>query len=329
MQPGTGLGLAIVNSIVRSDSINGKVDISSTEGVGTEIRVTFDATTIPGEDTPVSNSDKMNLMNRTPTISLVGFDDGSKGTALLREVVIKYLTQWWGFDVIEDPSIPSDIVLLNEDLAPLLEAVTEGDTRRPFVILTSARLDMKTGAVYDFGRTGGFCRVVNKPAGPSRLRQVLRACIQWIAFREGDLQASPSTPAPDGQRSVTIPQRLVFAQDTSLPGLVRHTSQDGNLPTPNSRPRMIPRAKTYHPILRTRTPPPMTSSTTPLELPSSPGDSTVLVGNAGTLLKSSLGSFEGRRGRLRVLLIEDNQILRDLLYVSFWRLGVSGNTNGT
>ena len=38
LQTGTGLGLAIVNSIVRSRSVDGKVDVWSAEGVGTEIK---------------------------------------------------------------------------------------------------------------------------------------------------------------------------------------------------------------------------------------------------------------------------------------------------
>lgn len=35
LQTGTGLGLAIVNSIIRSDSVNGKVDVWSSEGLST------------------------------------------------------------------------------------------------------------------------------------------------------------------------------------------------------------------------------------------------------------------------------------------------------
>lgn len=56
------------------------------------------------------------------------------------------------------------------------------------------------------------------------------------------------------------------------------------------------------------------------ESSSSIGDGTINVGAGGTLLKSSVGTLD-RQGRVRVLVVEDNQILRDLLYVSIFFLG--------
>ena len=49
------MGLAIVNSIIRSRGIDGKVDVWSAEGVGTEIKVTFSAEAV--EDAESSNCD--------------------------------------------------------------------------------------------------------------------------------------------------------------------------------------------------------------------------------------------------------------------------------
>jgi CheY-like chemotaxis protein len=318
MQPGTGLGLAIVNSIVRSESINGQVDISSTEGVGTEIRVTFDAAHAD-EDRTLSHPDKMDILGRIPTVTLIGFDPGSRGNNLLREVLIKYLTQWWGFSVVEDSEQePADIALLNEDVTPMLDEASERGIRRPFVLLTSTRLDTKHSAIHEFDRMGGFCRVVTKPVGPSRLRQVLRACIQWVAFREGSARNSPTMQTPDSQRSATMSQFVSFGAEPPMSTLIsRHASQEGDISSSSGRPRMMTRAKTYHPLLRTMTPSAGSSQDLQpsAELPSSPGNSTVIVGNGGTLLKSSIGTFDAKRGRTKVLIIEDNKILRELLCV--------------
>src|ERR1700733_3717789 len=85
LQTGTGLGLAIVNSIVRSESVGGKVDVWSEEGVGTEIKVTFMAETLEDEDTTDSGPMKFDDPQRPPTVSLTGFDQTHDGSRLLSE----------------------------------------------------------------------------------------------------------------------------------------------------------------------------------------------------------------------------------------------------
>ncbi|KAL5526390.1 hypothetical protein ACEPAF_8113 [Sanghuangporus sanghuang] len=310
LQSGTGLGLAIVNSIIRSESVNGQVEVSSTEGVGTDIRITFDAD-VPEDEQP-SEIEKLEMQGRQPTVSMIGFDDGSKGTALLREVLLKYLEHWWGFQIVPtaDGAL-GDILVLNEDTKLISHATAARDTSRPFVLLTSSRADAETMAtVYDFERLGGFVRLVSKPGGPSRLRQVLRACVHIIHFKE----SAQRSVSPEPQRSSTsppagLPSELIPGQT----GILRNTSQQSGESTP-LRPRMTPRANTFHPVLSKRISIPTPKVSPPQEYPSSPGDTTITIGAGGTLLKSSVGTWS-RQGnnRTRVLVVEDNQILRDLL----------------
>ncbi|KAI5117962.1 hypothetical protein M0805_001623 [Coniferiporia weirii] len=316
LQSGTGLGLAIVNSIIHSDSVNGQVEVSSTEGVGTEIRITFNAA-VP-EDDQLSEIEKLELPGKQPTVSMIGFDEKSKGTTLLREVIERYLTAWWSFDIVPVvDGAPGDILVLNEDGSLISQAIEEKDFSRPFVLLTSSRADAETMAiVYEYDRLGGFCRVVSKPVGPSRLRQVLKACVHMIYFRDNPQHSPPETTSPGASRSNTLPS--VSFQSDSAAGqsstatvLPRRLSQEGSTQMLSSaRPRLLPRANTYS------TMPPRTGnsplSSPPQEYPSSPGETTITIGAGGTLLKSSIGTCD-RRGRARVLVVEDNQILRDLL----------------
>ena len=99
LQSGTGLGLVIVNSIIRPDSVNGHVEVSSTEGAGTEIRITFNAA-VPEDEQPPETKKLELHEGKRPMASMIGFDDRSRGTNLLRDVVRRYLTEWWGFDII-------------------------------------------------------------------------------------------------------------------------------------------------------------------------------------------------------------------------------------
>ncbi|KAJ7860840.1 hypothetical protein B0H14DRAFT_3863648 [Mycena olivaceomarginata] len=84
LQMGTGLRIAIVNSIVKSESVNGKVDIWSEEGFGTEIKVTFTAQIPVDEATaPEVEPFKFDDPIHPVTVSLVGFEDEHKGVQLL------------------------------------------------------------------------------------------------------------------------------------------------------------------------------------------------------------------------------------------------------
>ena len=284
--------------------------MSSTEGVGTEIRITFEAG-VP-EDTQPPEIEKLELQGKRPTVSLIGFDDGSRGTNLLREVLENYLQTWWGLQIVPaSGDTLGDILVLNEDTRLITQASAAKDISRPFVLLTSSRADAETMAtVTAFDRLGGFCRLVSKPTGPSRLRQVLKACVHYLRFRESSRSDAPS----DSRRSDTLPSALQNDSVHGQPGMFRHASQDNNEKL-MSRPRMMPRAYTFHPTLPEQISTNATpSSTPPQEYPSSPGDTTINVGAGGTLLKSSIGTWDKpSSGRARVLVVEDNQILRDLL----------------
>ena len=313
LQSGTGLGLAIVNSIIRSESVNGQVDVSSTEGVGTEIRITFDAG-VP-EDVQSSEKEELGLQGKQPTISMAGFEnDGCKGTVLLREVLEKYLTEWWGFQIVPPSSNAlGEVVVLNEDMTLITKAIAEKDTSRPFVLLTSSRADAEMMAtVYDFERLGGFCRLVSKPAGPSRLRQVLKACVHIVQFKESSQDTPSEVQRTDKSGTASHPSEIGPAHNS----MFRRPSQE---PSGQSslRPKMLPRANTFHPMLPQRIPIPSSPKPSPpLDYPSSLGNTTINIGTGGTLLKSAIGSWNRHSNtRTRVLVVEDNQILRDLLWV--------------
>ncbi|KAJ7106458.1 hypothetical protein C8R43DRAFT_1045557 [Mycena crocata] len=310
LQTGTGLGLAIVNSIVKSESVNGKVDVWSEEGIGTEIKVTFTAQ-ISGDETtaPEMEPFKFDDPIHPVTVSLIGFNVDHKGVQLVHDVVQTYLVSWWGFEIRPPDQGYGEIVILNEDVEPVKKATAERNTSRPFIILSMMRGNPSVMAIAsEHERIGGFCRVIYKPGGPSRLHALLKLCLH--AIKIGRSGASSPHGEEDGHEAQPV---------SAMAHVSRRNSEESNTWASTIRPLMSPRSSTAHPATSTswRT----LSSTAEKEEPpqveaAEDADEvvpTVSIGVGGILLRSSVGTINSDERRFRVLVVEDNSILRNLL----------------
>lgn len=310
LQTGTGLGLAIVNSIVRSSSVEGKVDVWSSENVGTDIKISFMAQTVEGADeSPVlSELWKAEEFARPPSVSLVGFNTTHRGIELLRNVLVGYLQVWWNLVVLPDSSDElGDIIIVNEDPSYVTDAAASKDVSRPMILLSSVRGDPHLmSVVTDFEKVGGFCRVLYKPGGPSRLHAGLKLCIRSLLIGQRS-----RVPSMRGNLTRLSAEKTILHMAS---GPKRHNSDlDSSV---NSRPPLGPRSITIESRVWT------SSSNAPQMVPQVPPSSptldgrsspTVTVGTGGILLKSSIGTVDSSTLRARVLVVEDNRILRDLL----------------
>jgi hypothetical protein len=306
-----------VNSIVQSESVGGKVDVWSEEGYGTEIKITFSAEIPEDGEGSVSEMEPFRFDDSVnpPTVSLVGFNDHDhKGVQLLHSVLRIYLTSWWGFEIRPEGPEYGDIVILNDDLLPVITATEQHDTSRPFIILSALRGNPAIMAVAsEHERIGGFCRIVYKPGGPSRLRSILNLCLHALKMGE---RFQPSTP--QGRRHNGGPGGQSFAvEDRAVSGsyIPRRNSEEGTnrSHTYPSRPAMTPRSSTAHPSASPWTSLSLTAKKDKiLDFDVVP---TISVGSGGTLLKSSVGTIDTKERRFRILVVEDNSILRNLLCV--------------
>jgi CheY-like chemotaxis protein len=288
--------------------------------VGTEIKVTFSAEIV--EDEPSHKaSDTLNPDPEHPVrVSLVGFDDPHRGVQLLRRVLTHYLISWWKFQIAPPGSL-ADIVVTNEDLSALQLAIERHNIRQPFIILTVSRGEKHLmTTVTEFERLGGFCRILYKPGGPSRLRQALKLCLHALK-----ISRRPS-PAPD---TVTTQNNSSLSSPIHVPvGVARRNSEEPGQAVGHSnvrRPALGPRSITVHPVASwSGIPATDEEDDGSLEgvqlsrlrsLSQSQGTSspTIPVGDTGgSLLRSSVGAL-GSRKNVRVLVVEDNNILRNLL----------------
>ncbi|KAF9532582.1 hypothetical protein CPB83DRAFT_880691 [Crepidotus variabilis] len=322
LQTGTGLGLAIVSSIVTSETVGGKVDVWSEEGVGTEIKVTFPveivesaSTQIPPEMQPFRENDPDPL----PAVSLVGFSELHKGIQLLKSTLEMYLTSWWDFEIV-DRAI-GNILILNEDASLVVAATERRDISRPFIVLSSSRGNPALMSIStEHERIGGFCRLLYKPAGPSRLRVLLKLSVHALAIAKSHSSSSSSN---SGSSSAIVlngeAPHSGYNQHNSLSkipptGYVpRRNSEETHARRVRARPILTPRSSTAHtvPNLWRLPTPDSTSNIVDEPDPDTPVP-TITIGSGGTLLKASIGTLDAER-RFKVLVVEDNSILRNLL----------------
>ncbi|KAF8348878.1 hypothetical protein F5887DRAFT_948130 [Amanita rubescens] len=308
LQTGTGLGLAIVSSIVSSESVKGTIDVRSEEGAGTEIRVTFlaekpdvsDTEPIPG----IMMFRKEDEAFNRPTVSLIGFDPTDhKGVQILRPLLFTYLKTWWNFRIV-GPDY-GDILILNEDSTLVKKATEEHDTRHSFIIMSAARGSPTLMAIAsDYERIGGFCRILYKPGGPYRLWTTLKLAVHAIKIGSRSRCSSADGKMENGLQTSSNTNK-------SNTNLFRRKSEDyKHRPrTLLRRPSMTPRTTSGH-LSGSRG-----WATSIIEKTQGHDDSmqTINIGTGGTLLKASICASEKPKRKYRVLVVEDNNILRNLL----------------
>ena len=304
--------------------MGGKVDVWSAEGVGTEIKVTFDAEIVSSpSEMPSFSAElaKILELGRRPTVSLVAFDHSVRGVQLLHKVLLQYLVSDWNLPVAEDEE-SGEIAIVDEDPTPVKLAIERKDATRPFIILSSARGDPRLMAIVnEYENVGGFCRMVYKPVGPCRLIAALKLSLHALNIGKS-LRTAASHPSlgAAGARPDS-PSRAASFDHPDVAALARRYSGEGAgeaKPFPQ-RPPLGPRAATAHPLTSWAQMPSTAEQEEADATPTpdspratSPASPTIPVGNGGTLLKASVGTIE-HSGPLRVLVVEDNSILRNLL----------------
>lgn len=305
-----------MSSIVRSPSIAGKVEVVSEENAGTDIKVVFEAE-IPAEGSsniqdPFFFDDQM----RPPVVSFLGFKKRGRGAQLLSEVLRKYLITWWGFTPQREGAELGDIVILNEDPSPIVTALEQMDNHRLFIILTSSRGSPRVlGICNAYESNGGFCRIVHKPGGPFRLRTALKQLLRAKQRRQHRMLNFTSS-GMNTEDSASL-HSTMFVDDFPESTVEKH--RRGSIDNWRDQATLLSTGISN-----------VTVSISPdseKDIVFQPADgdqavtlscisnSALTVGAGGNLLKVSVGPVESTKSRRKVLVVEDNNILRNLLWV--------------
>lgn len=292
-----------MSSIVRSPSVAGKVEVVSEESVGTDIKVTFEAEILEEGSSNIQDPFFFDDHMRPPVVSFLGFKKRGRGVQLLSEVLRKYLITWWGFTPQREGAELGDIVILNEDPSPIVTALEKMDNHRSFIILSSSRGSPRVMGICDaYENNGGFCRVVHKPGGPFRLRTALKQLLRARQRRQHRLPSFANS-GMSSEESISL-QSTIFADDYSES-------------TVEKRRRMSIDNWSDQSILLPTGISSVTVSISPeleKDIVFQPADGEQTV-TSGTLLRSPIGSSGSNKPHKRVLIVEDNNILRNLLWV--------------
>lgn len=260
--PGTGLGLSIVNSIVQSPAINGKIDVWSTVGQGTEIRVTCELELCQDDETEGPIYKPFLNVEHQRSISFLGFDEELRGQSDLKDVLRSYFEDWWRFEFLDNIE-KGDMILINDDLSLIRKVLdVRSSPLPPIILLTGARGSSAVEELCDeYQQSGGVVRLLFKPAGPAKLEAVTDFCLQ--CFERGqaglpmiDLNSEHTTPLPspavsreDGKGQDYFADGNNVTNDDAVtprgpPAISASASTDGTMPghsRSHSRPGMRPK----------------------------------------------------------------------------------------
>ncbi|KAG9315261.1 Fph type histidine kinase [Chiua virens] len=309
LQAGTGLGLAIVSSIVRSSSVAGKVEVVSEENVGTDIKVVFEAEILQENLSNMQDPFFFDDNIRPPVVSFLGFKKRGRGAQLLNEVLRRYLITWWGFIPQRAGAELGEIVILNEDPSPIVTALEKLDTHRSFIILSSSRGSPRImGICNAYENNGGICRIVHKPGGPFRLRTALKQILRARQRRQHRIPNFTS-PVMNPEDNISL-QSTIFADDCLGSTIERH--RRGSIEQLAGPVDRVIHKHSQHSESDIVFQP---TDEAAIAMPSSSHSTSMLgVGASGATLKPSAESTaESTKQNRKVLVVEDNSILRNLL----------------
>ncbi|CAE6516153.1 unnamed protein product [Rhizoctonia solani] len=308
LHTGTGLGLAIVNSIVRSEAVNGQVDVWSQEGVGTEIKISFDVEELPSS---LGSASLVHAKMDRLGVCMHGFSS-HRGEQELRATISTVLAVWWNVSIV-DNSDRADVLLVNEDIQFLSDLISQQEYSKPVILFTSSRGDQRImGVVKNFERSGGFCRLIFKPGGPSRLFAALKDCKK---FRDGELSSwagvqalsnSPGTPPSSEPGTRRSSQHMASPPRQSRDSLLSMRGLDFTNSAISLHETMLPK-------------PP--DDERHLSRSLSDFQTVPLADEGSVMLESATGTL-GSVKKPRVLVVEDNPINRNILAIWLRKKGL-------
>jgi len=181
--------MSIVKQIV--DLSGGRIDIRSDLGKGTEIRLSLPLENCPPDPEDVENKRDSLTKLEEPVeavrrrakgrkVTIRGFDNTCeshsplqlKALAGLKESIEKYVTQWFGLEIVPAGTSP-DIVISDESI--FRQSTVAESSFKSLIILCSngARRNISSGRL-GVGQTLEFA---SKPCGPHRLAKALLNCL--------------------------------------------------------------------------------------------------------------------------------------------------------
>ncbi|KAL2867044.1 putative sensor histidine kinase/response regulator [Aspergillus lucknowensis] len=218
---GTGLGLSIVRSLVKA--MHGSINIHSRPKQGTIVKVTLPLTRLGGDvevlapaaDTPLvrpavgrgdgNDCDLLRANHNNKRAAILEVEPADTSKHPMWSTISRYLTDWYGIELVSWPSQKHVDLLLAEEHA-LAEHVARGTTMPlpALLIICSRAIDHST-ARSQWSPLAGIVSIITRPCGPHKLARTIRRCL--------DSQVSTN---PD-QCKIGLPEGLLQGSTAPLP----------------------------------------------------------------------------------------------------------------
>lgn len=188
---GTGLGLSIVRSLVKA--LNGTINVHSRPGKGTTVKVSLPLTRPAPEDSledsqtapsvPSTQDDTMNDPSSLRDshggrhVAILGIEPADVLERPFWAIIVRYLTDWYGLDLVSSASQePIDVLLAEEEqlVGTLMETVT--GILPSLLILCNQSVDYNAIRA-KWSPIAAFVDIIRRPCGPHRLAHRIRKCL--------------------------------------------------------------------------------------------------------------------------------------------------------
>ncbi|KAL4986508.1 hypothetical protein BDW68DRAFT_163119 [Aspergillus falconensis] len=255
LSPGSGLGLSIVHQTVVS--LGGSVDILSTKGSGTEVKVRVDVPRTPKSEATNGDqnqnhtavSDIRDLV-RGKSVGLVGFgttaEQNEEALTLLRSSLQRMYQDHFGMKVgFASPEEPGsfDIYVVRQTYLDAADEISRkvgalhGKRPAVLVICSTPQVAQKLSSSANQRLSPAIYEFISQPCGPCRMADALRACVN----RRETESPSPSRPLTNGTTN-DDDHATVNSTATAAANAIPHRHG-----TPNGIPQDTHQAPTKHP----------------------------------------------------------------------------------
>lgn len=215
---GTGLGLSIVRSLVKA--LNGSIRIRSRPGEGTVVRVSLPLARSVGEESPPIEPHGPLLHQKDTLAQTLMLREGYPGKRAAIwgvdpahaldsnwDEIVRYLTDWFGFELVSWTSHQSiDVLLIDEQDLPALRSCGPSKSTLSALLIHCHRSVDYSVVCSEWTSLVSSVDIIRRPCGPHKLARSILKCLQH-------LQPAPATPSVL-QDPIDLPIRTSTAHST-------------------------------------------------------------------------------------------------------------------
>lgn len=198
-----GPGLSIVRTLVKS--LDGHITIRSRENEGTVVKVSLPLERGPQSET-FTDADILRQRYGKKSVAMLGFNpDATEKRPALWRVLERYLTEWFGLELVSWPSCgPVDILLADENDLDCYNKYLFTNCPSAILVLCNSAMDHRAYR-HSWHPPADVVDFIHRPLGPHKLAKKIHGCMQRLPVPAASPSRLPGRhPALADSRRVTL-----------------------------------------------------------------------------------------------------------------------------